>query len=156
VLVPDMSTLRLVPWHEATALVLCDVQWTDGAPVVASPRQILRAQLDRLATHGLAADVGTELEFMVFADSFDAAWRKGYHGLEPANLYNVDYSMLGTARVEPLLRRIRNGMAGAGMASATSASTRSRSATPTRSPRATTTPSTRRVPRRSPTRPAWR
>ena len=115
VLVPDMSTLRLVPWHEATALVLCDVQWTDGAPVVASPRQILRAQLDRLAVHGLAADVGTELEFMLFADSFDTAWRKDYHGLEPANLYNVDYSMLGTARVEPLLRRIRNGMAGAGM-----------------------------------------
>jgi glutamine synthetase len=115
VLAPDMSTLRLVPWHEATALVLCDVQWTDGAPVVASPRQILRAQLDRLAAHGLAADVGTELEFMLFADSFDTAWRKGYHDLEPANLYNVDYSMLGTARVEPLLRRIRNGMAGAGM-----------------------------------------
>jgi glutamine synthetase len=115
VLVPDMSTLRLVPWHEATALVLCDVQWTDGAPVVASPRQILRAQLDRLAAHGLAADVGTELEFMLFADSFDSAWRKGYHDLEPANLYNVDYSMLGTARVEPLLRRIRNGMTGAGM-----------------------------------------
>jgi glutamine synthetase len=115
VLVPDLSTLRLVPWHEATALVLCDVQWADGTPVVASPRQILRAQLDRLAAHGLAADVGTELEFMLFADSFDTAWRKGYHGLEPANLYNVDYSMLGTARVEPLLRRIRNGMAGAGM-----------------------------------------
>jgi glutamine synthetase len=115
VLVPDMSTLRLVPWHEATALVLCDVRWTDGAPVVASPRQILRAQLDRLAAHGLAADVGTELEFMVFADSFDTAWRKAYHDLEPANLYNVDYSMLGTARVEPLLRRIRNGMTGAGM-----------------------------------------
>jgi glutamine synthetase len=115
VLAPDMSTLRLVPWHEATALVLCDVQWADGAPVVASPRQILRAQLDRLAEHGLAADVGTELEFMLFADSFDTAWRKAYHDLEPANLYNVDYSMIGTARVEPLLRRIRNGMAGAGM-----------------------------------------
>jgi glutamine synthetase len=115
VLVPDMTTLRRVPWHEATALVLCDVQWTDGAPVVASPRQVLRAQLDRLAAQGLAADVGTELEFMLFADSFDTAWRKAYHGLEPANLYNVDYSMLGTARVEPLLRRIRNGMAGAGM-----------------------------------------
>jgi glutamine synthetase len=115
VLVPDMSTLRLVPWHEATALVLCDVRWSDGAPVVASPRQILRAQLERLAAHGLAADVGTELEFMLFADSFDSAWRKAYHDLEPANLYNVDYSMLGTARVEPLLRRIRNGMAGAGM-----------------------------------------
>jgi len=115
VLVPDMATLRKVPWHEATALVLCDIRWTDGAPVVASPRQILRAQLDRLAARGLTADVGTELEFMLFADSFDTAWRKAYHALEPANLYNVDYSMLGTARVEPLLRRIRNGMTGAGM-----------------------------------------
>jgi glutamine synthetase len=33
----------------------------------------------------------------------------------PANQYNVDYSMLGTARVEPLLRRIRNSMMGADM-----------------------------------------
>ncbi|WP_433560128.1 glutamine synthetase family protein [Pseudonocardia xinjiangensis] len=115
VLKPDLATLRLVPWQEGTALVLCDAQWADGSPVVASPRQILRGQLDRLAEHGLHADVGTELEFMIFADSFDTAWRKGYHQLEPANLYNVDYSMLGTARVEPLLRRIRNGMAGAGM-----------------------------------------
>jgi glutamine synthetase len=115
VLKPDMATLRRVPWHESTALVLCDAQWADGSPVIASPRQVLRGQLDRLAEHGLAADVGTELEFMLFADSFDTAWRKAYHDLEPANLYNVDYSMLGTARVEPLLRRIRNGMAGAGM-----------------------------------------
>ena len=115
VLKPDMSTLRMLPWHEATALVLCDAQWEDGTPVVASPRQVLRGQLDRLAERGLVADVGTELEFMIFEDSFDTAWQKSYHDLRPANLYNVDYSMLGTARVEPLLRRIRNGMAGAGM-----------------------------------------
>jgi glutamine synthetase len=115
VLQPDMSTLRLLPWHEATALVLCDLQWLDGGPVPASPRQILQGQLDRLAERGLVADVGTELEFMIFADSFDTAWRKAYHDLTPANLYNVDYSLLGTARVEPLLRSIRNGMAGAGM-----------------------------------------
>ncbi len=115
VLQPDLATMRMVPWHEATALVLCDTLWADGSPVVASPRQILRGQLQRLAEHGLVADVGTELEFMLFADSFDTAWRKAYHDLEPANLYNVDYSMLGTARVEPLLRRIRNSMTGAGM-----------------------------------------
>ena len=90
VLRPDWSTLRMVPWHEATALVLCDVEWTDGSPVVASPRQVLRGQLDRLAERGLVADVGTELEFMLFRDSFDTAWRQDYRGLEPANLYNVD------------------------------------------------------------------
>ncbi|MEJ3651577.1 glutamine synthetase family protein [Actinomycetes bacterium KLBMP 9759] len=115
VLKPDMSTLRMIPWHEATALVLCDIEWADGSPVPPSPRQVLRGQLERLAKLGLVADVGTELEFMLFNDSFDAAWQQNYHGLRPANLYNVDYSMMGTARVEPLLRRIRNGMSGAGM-----------------------------------------
>src|SRR5205814_119806 len=58
---------------------------------------------------------GTELEFMVFHDTYEAAWRKGYRDLDNANLYNVDYSMIGTARVEPLIRRIRNSMTGAGM-----------------------------------------
>ncbi|MGQ0573300.1 MAG: glutamine synthetase family protein [Pseudonocardia sp.] len=115
VLAPDLATLRWVPWHEATALVLCDAVWADGTPVLASPRQVLRGQLDRLAERGWVADVGTELEFMLFAESFDDAWNKAYHGLRPANLYNVDYSLLGTGRVEPVLRRIRNGMAGAGM-----------------------------------------
>ena len=115
VLRPDFSTLRLVPWHEGTALVLCDVVWADDSPVVASPRQILKGQLDRLAERGLVADVGTELEFMLFADTYDAALQANYHNLRPSNLYNVDYSLLGTARVEPVLRRIRNGMAGAGL-----------------------------------------
>jgi glutamine synthetase len=115
VLRPDMSTLRLVPWHDGTALVLCDVEWEDGTPVIASPRQVLRAQLARLAERGLEAFVGTELELIVFRDTYEAAWDKAYRGLEPANQYNVDYSLAGTARVEQLLRRIRNGMAGAGL-----------------------------------------
>jgi glutamine synthetase len=112
---PDMSTLRLVPWHPATALVVCDLEWVDGAPVVASPRQILRTQLERLAERGLIALAGTELEFMVFNETYEEAWDKGYRGLTPANRYNVDYSLLGTARIEPLLRRIRNSMDGAGI-----------------------------------------
>src|SRR3954462_1050137 len=114
-MVPDLSTLRPVPWHEGTVMVLADLAWHDGAPVVASPRQILRRQLDRLAERGWQALAGTELEFILFRDTYEDAWRRGYRDLTPANLYNVDYSMIGTARVEPLLRRIRNSMAGAGM-----------------------------------------
>ncbi|MBA3792856.1 MAG: glutamine synthetase [Rubrobacter sp.] len=113
---PDMETLRLVPWQEGTAMVTCDLVWENGSPVVASPRQILKRQLERLAERGLEAFVGTELEFIVFKDSYEDAWRKGYKDLDPANLYNVDYSLLGTARIEPLLRRIRNTMAAAGLA----------------------------------------
>ena len=112
---PDLSTLRPVPWHEGTVMCLADVAWHDGSPVVASPRQVLRRQLDRLAERGWTANAGTELEFIVFRDSYEDAWRKGYCDLEPANLYNVDYSLLGTARIEPLIRRIRNAMTGAGL-----------------------------------------
>jgi glutamine synthetase len=115
VLVPDIETLRLVPWQEGTAICLADVAWLDGSDVLASPRQILRRQLARLAERGWRANAGTELEFMVFLDTYEEAWHKGYRELRPANLYNVDYSLLGTARVEPLIRRIRNDMAAAGM-----------------------------------------
>ena len=109
-MVPDFSTLRHVPWQPGTALVLADLP-----DVVASPRQILRRQLDRLADHGLTAFAGTELEFVLYKNSYEDAWNSGYRDLTPANQYNVDYSLLGTARVEPLLRRIRNEMYGAGL-----------------------------------------
>ncbi len=115
VLVPDIDTLRPVPWQEGTAVCLADVAWPEGSDVSASPRQVLRRQLARLAERGWTANAGTELEFLVFLDTYEQAWQKGYVDLRPANLYNVDYSLLGTARVEPLIRRIRNSMAGAGM-----------------------------------------
>jgi glutamine synthetase len=115
VMVPDFSTLRSIPWHDGTALLMADLAWEDGSDVVASPRQILRRQLARLAERGWRATAGTELEFIVFRDSYEDAWHKAYRDLDPANLYNVDYSMIGTARVEPLIRRIRNSMSGAGM-----------------------------------------
>jgi glutamine synthetase len=112
---PDLTTLRLVPWQEGTAMCLCDLIWEDGREVAASPRQILRRQLERLAERGWSANASTELELLVFRDTYETAWRKGYRELEPANLYNVDYSLLGTARIEPLIRRIRNSMAAAGL-----------------------------------------
>jgi len=110
---PDLSTLRPMPWEAATALCLADLVWADGSDVLASPRQILRAQLARLAERGWTANASTELEFLVFRCSYEDAWRKGYRDLEPGNLYNVDYSLLGTSRVEPLIRRIRNSMGAA-------------------------------------------
>jgi glutamine synthetase len=112
---PDLATLRRIPWHDGTALVFADVLWEDGTEVAASPRQVLRRQLSRLAARGWNAQVGTELEFVVFQDSYEQAWAKAYRGLTPANAYNVDYSLLGTGRIEPLLRSIRLSMEGAGL-----------------------------------------
>ncbi len=115
VMAHDLGTLRRVPWHPATVMVQADVTWLDGRDVDASPRQILKRQLARLADAGMGAFVGTELEFILFNDTYEEAWTSGYRSMTPANLYNVDYSITGTSRVEPLLRRIRLAMAGAGL-----------------------------------------
>jgi glutamine synthetase len=112
---PDLDTLCPVPWQPGTWMCLADLEWADGSEVVASPRQVLRRQLARLAERGWTTNASTELEFLVFRDTYEEAWHKGYRDLVPANLYNIDYSLLGTARIEPLIRRIRNAMAGAGL-----------------------------------------
>ena len=114
-LVPDLETLRRVPWQQGTALVVADLAWEDRQHVAQSPRGILNAQRARLAERGLTAYAGTELEFIVFDDSFREAWSKGYTGLRASTDYNVDYNLLATTRLEPLLRDIRVGMDGAGM-----------------------------------------
>ena len=114
-MVPDTNTLRYIPWQDGAAMLLADVQWLDHTDVVASPRQILKKQIKALADAGMKAMVGTELEFVVYNNTYEQAWSKGYKDLTPANQYNVDYSILGGSRIEPLLRAIRLGMSGAGM-----------------------------------------
>ena len=115
VMLPDLTTLRLIPWLPGTALVLADSAWHDGSPVEPAPRRVLRRQLDRLSQRGLCAYVGTELEFMVFDDTYRHAWAGGYRGLTPASDYNMDYAVLASTRIEPLLRDIRQHMEGAGL-----------------------------------------
>jgi glutamine synthetase len=114
-LISDPDTLRRIPWMPGTALVMADLGWEGGAPVEQSPRAILKRQRDRLAERGLTAYAGTELEFIVFDDTYRDAWAKGYRDLKPATDYNVDYDLLASGRLEPLLRDIRRGMDGAGM-----------------------------------------
>ena len=112
----DMATLRRTPGARHSATIQCDLTWLDGSGLVTqAPRSVLRAQVDKALASDLVAYCGTELEFIVFEDSYDAAWDRGYTGLTPANRYNVDYSILGGDRVEPLLREIRNEMYAAGV-----------------------------------------
>ncbi|MBZ4487445.1 glutamine synthetase family protein [Microbacterium sp. cx-55] len=115
VLAPDLDTLRRIPWQPGTALVMSDLRAADGRDVAPSPRSILNRQRARLAERDLVAFAATELEFIVFDDTFREAWRKGYRDLATSTDYNVDYNLLATTRMEPLLRDIRNGMDGAGM-----------------------------------------
>ena len=113
--VPDLATLRRIPWLEATALVLGDVTWHDGSPVQPSPRQVLRAQIERAAALGFTPMVGSELEFYLLRETFSEAHAKGYRDLTPSVPYILDYHVLATTYDEPLLRAIRNGMHAAGI-----------------------------------------
>lgn len=111
----DHGTIRRVPYLERTAILQVDLATTDGRPVPVSPRSLLKAQQEKAAALGLTALAGTELEFVMYEDSYEDASARDYRGLTPANQYNVDYSILGSMRVEPLLRDIRNAMYQAGM-----------------------------------------
>ena len=112
---PDLTTLRKIPWLEATALVLGDVHFHDGAPVAPSPRQVLKAQMDRAGALGLTPMMGSELEFYLLRETFEEAHAKEYSGLTPSVPYILDYHILATTYDEAFLRQIRNGMHAAGM-----------------------------------------
>ena len=112
---PDLGTLRRIPWLEATALVLCDVLWHDGTPVQPSPRQVLRAQMDRAAALGFTPMAGSELEFYLLRESYEEAWAQRYEDLTPSVPYILDYHILATTYDEDLIRQIRNGMHSAGI-----------------------------------------
>ena len=111
----DFDTIRLLTHQPATAMIQCDLVWLDHEPVVQSPRSILKKQLAKAADAGFAALSGTELEFILFDTTYEQAWASDYRDMTPANQYNIDYSILGTSRVEPILRDIRNHMYDAGM-----------------------------------------
>jgi glutamine synthetase len=114
-LVPDFATLRRIPWQEATALVLCDVSWHDGKPVRPSPRQVLRAQVERARALGFEPMFGSELEFYLLKETFAEAHAKHYQDLTPTVPYNLDYHVLATSYDEGFIRAVRTGMKAAGI-----------------------------------------
>src|SRR5438445_4686057 len=112
---PDLSTLRRIPWHEATAMVQCDVEWHDGTPVGPSPRQVLKAQVEKARGMGFEPMFGSELEFFPFRETYLEAHAKHYHDLTPSVPYILDYHILAASFDEPFLRTVRTSMKTAGM-----------------------------------------
>src|SRR5918995_3440433 len=115
VLRPDRATLRRIPWLEATALVLCDVVWHDGSPVSPSPRQVLKAQVERAEALGLTPMFGSELEFFLLKETYAEAHARHYRDLTPSVPYILDYHVLATTYDEGFIRQVRNGMHAAGI-----------------------------------------
>jgi glutamine synthetase len=114
-LILDLHTIRLLQHQPGTVMVQCDVVGPDELPVVESPRTILNRQLAAAASRGYAVLVGTSLEFMAFHSSYEDAWNAHYRDLAPVSQSNVDYSITGSGRIEPLLHAIRNAVYAAGI-----------------------------------------
>tara|TARA_R110002111_G_scaffold35901_5_gene70131 strand:+ start:1 stop:1185 length:1185 start_codon:yes stop_codon:yes gene_type:complete len=113
---PDLSTLRVVPWLEGTALVLCDtLDHHTHAPVAHAPRSVLQQQLQRLDAMGLVSAVATELEFFIFRENFEELSDRGYSKPTTISAYNEDYHIFQTTKEESLMRKVRNGLQAAGI-----------------------------------------
>jgi glutamine synthetase len=112
---PDMATLRLIPWQQGTAMVLCDYAAPGGKLVPQAPRSVLKRQLERLANANRSARVASELELFLFNNTFHDARQCGYQNLTPSSDYRIDYHTMQTTRDEPLMRQIRNQMNAAGV-----------------------------------------
>lgn len=113
---PDLATLRVLPWLEKTALILCDIQdHHTHESVPFSPREILKRQIERLDSHGYTAMMATELEFFLFKESLESLRRDQYMNLEPISGYNEDYHILQTSKEEPVMQRLRNALYAAGI-----------------------------------------
>ncbi|MGD0381062.1 MAG: glutamine synthetase family protein [Acidimicrobiales bacterium] len=113
VALPDLATLRLLPWLEGSAMVVCDVVDTEGAAVEVSPRRVLARQVERARALGLDIRCATELEFYLFRETFEEAAALRWNGLHPHVSSIEDYQLLQTSREEYVLRRIRNEMVAA-------------------------------------------
>ena len=115
-LLPDLATLRRIPWLEGTALVLCDVAWDDGSPVVASPRQVLAAQVERARAAGFEPMFGSELEFYLLKETYAEAHAQA---LPRPDAVGALHPRLPRSSRRPttsrFIRQIRNGMQAAGI-----------------------------------------
>ena len=114
--VVDPSTIRYLPWLERTALVLVDLVDVDSAaPVVESPRAILQAQVAKAAALGYLPMIGSEIEFYLFKEDYDAANAAGYLGLTSNSPWVEDYHILQTTKEESVVGAMRRGLRDAGL-----------------------------------------
>lgn len=114
--VPDMKTMRPIPWLPGTAMVICDLDHVEKhEPLSVAPRNVLKQQLAKAAAAGYKPMGASELEFYLFKDSFEAAKAKHFHDLTTWGWYIEDYHLLQGTKEEPVVRAIRNGMEGAGI-----------------------------------------
>ncbi|WP_432990178.1 glutamine synthetase family protein [Dactylosporangium sp. CA-233914] len=114
-LVPDLSTARLLPWLPRTPVIICDPADAEGRPLDIAPRQMLKRQLARLEALGVQLQAATELEFNLFTESYEDAWRNGYTTLTPSSRYHAAYDALEALKSEAFIDAVISQMDQAGI-----------------------------------------
>ncbi len=113
---PDLGTIRPVPWLEGTAMVLCDLlDHQSHEEVEHAPRTVLKKQIARAEAMGLTPFTATELEFFLFAQSFQDITDSEFRDLTPISGYNEDYHIFQTTKEEAIMRPVRNHLFAAGI-----------------------------------------
>lgn len=113
-LVPDLTTIRRVPWMPLP-VVICDPVDEHGVPIPFAPRQILKDQLARLDALGVTLQAATEVEFHLFDESYETAWHDGYRTLTPSTRYHAAYDALACLRSEGFIEQVIRQMDQAGV-----------------------------------------
>jgi glutamine synthetase len=106
--VPDLETARIAPWHDRTAIVLCDFVDRDGSAVPVSPRAALRSVVERARAMGVEPIVGVELEFYLLRETPRSVVAK-----RPSQLVAVDerpsvYGVVAGSRHEGFASAVRD------------------------------------------------
>lgn len=110
VAVPDPKTLRLMPWHPRTALVIADFNLPDGSPLPISPRAALARLVERARALDYEPLVAIEYEFYILRETADTLTGKRADDLVPLNPRPSTYGVVSGSRNEDLVRDIRAAM----------------------------------------------
>ncbi|MFN8187901.1 MAG: glutamine synthetase family protein [Gaiellales bacterium] len=108
VLRPDPATIRPVPWHDRTAIVLGTFAGADGRELPIDPRATLGRVVDRARSLGLEPMLGFELEFYLLAETPHSLAERGFVEPKPLNARPYTYGVYGGSRNEPVLGRMRD------------------------------------------------
>lgn len=109
--VPDPTTLRIVPWHPHTALMLCDWQLPHGrGPVPIAPRTVLSRVVDRAREMGYEPMSALELEFYLLHEEAGTTHRKRPEELVPLQRQPSTYGVVLGSLQEEIGSLIRSRM----------------------------------------------
>ena len=110
-MVPDLATMRRIPWEPHAVIVLCDAyEEQSQRPVAVAPRSILKAQLARAAGYDLEFRFASEIEFYLATAPDAGADGTAVENIARTSRHRMDYSILQSAQDEWFIRLVRNGL----------------------------------------------